>query len=110
MQLADGSFFILAKRLRAQDTATNGPNYAGTGPRHAFQKVSTVDAIVVVIVNDSFRQMPPARNVNSTAFTADDTVCRRFIPEAAELRPNAGCLSGNKAWTPAPDKIDLSRE
>jgi hypothetical protein len=35
------------------------------------------------------------------------TPCRRFIPEAAELRPNAGYLSGHKAWTAPPDKIDL---
>ena len=59
MELAHGSFPVLTKRLRAQNAATNGPDDASTGPRHAFQKASTVDAVVVVIVDDSFRQMAP---------------------------------------------------
>jgi hypothetical protein len=62
MEFVHGSFSVLTECLLEPRSHHYGPNYAGTGPRHALQKVSTVDAIVVVIVNDSFRQMPLARS------------------------------------------------
>jgi hypothetical protein len=44
---------LLAKRLRGDRTAGDGPEHAGAGPGHAFEKAAAIDAVGVVIVKDA---------------------------------------------------------
>src|SRR6266699_1294786 len=50
---------LLAERPRAQYAVTDGPDDSRSGPGHAFEKAAPVDAIVVVIMNDSFGHFRP---------------------------------------------------
>src|SRR5258708_25082733 len=50
---------LLADSLRRQYAAANGPDDAGSSPSHTFQETAAVNTVVVVVVNDSFRQVSP---------------------------------------------------
>src|SRR5260370_3777094 len=50
---------LFAESLRRQYAAANGPDDARSGPSHTFQETAAVNTVVVVVVNDSFRQVSP---------------------------------------------------
>src|SRR5581483_5151806 len=56
VELSPSVLFVLAECPGAQNTATHGPDDSRAGPSHAFQKPPAVDAVGIVVVNDSFRQ------------------------------------------------------
>src|ERR1039457_494415 len=43
---------VLTESLRAEHSAADRPDDSGAGPCHAFQESASIDAIVVVVVND----------------------------------------------------------
>ncbi len=45
-----------AEGARTRDPAADGPDYTCSGPGHALQEAATVDAVVVMVVNNSFGQ------------------------------------------------------
>jgi hypothetical protein len=47
---------ILTERARTRDPAGYSPQDAGSGPRHAFEKSSPVDAVGIMVVNNSLDQ------------------------------------------------------
>jgi hypothetical protein len=55
MEFALHGFHALAESLRSQDTAANAPDNSSSGPCHTLQKAATVNAVLVVVVNDQFR-------------------------------------------------------
>jgi hypothetical protein len=52
MEFSFRRFHVLAERPGCQDAAADGPDDASAGPFHTFQKSSTVDAVLIVVVND----------------------------------------------------------
>ena len=42
----------LAESPRAEDAAADGPENSGAGPSHALQESASIDAVVVVVVDD----------------------------------------------------------
>jgi hypothetical protein len=97
MEIARGSFLVLTKHLRLRTPPLTVQMTPAPAPRHAFQKASTVDAMVVVIVNDPFRQMPPAMNVNELLSQSMTPCACVLFPKRQNLWTNAGYLFGNKA-------------
>src|SRR5437868_4732987 len=53
------SILFLAKCLRCQDAAAESPKDSGASPCHALQKAAAVNAVIVMVVNDKFRQASP---------------------------------------------------
>jgi hypothetical protein len=51
MELSPGTFHALTKSLGTQNATADGPSNTSADPRHAFQKTSTVNAIIIVIVS-----------------------------------------------------------
>ncbi len=66
-----GMLPALAEGLRREDAAAHGPEDSGSGPGHAFQEAAAVDAVVIVVVNDSFCHVHLA---------CPDSDARQFIP------------------------------
>src|ERR1700693_695881 len=53
MEFSFRRFHVLAESLGRQYAAGDGPDNASAGPFHTFQKSSTVDAVLIVVVFDS---------------------------------------------------------
>jgi hypothetical protein len=52
MKLSVGLPHILSECLRTQNASADGPEDARAGPGHAFEKSTTVNAVVNAIVSD----------------------------------------------------------
>ena len=52
MEFSFRRFHGLTERLGCQDAPADGPDDSGARPFHTFQKSSTVDAVLIVVVFD----------------------------------------------------------
>jgi hypothetical protein len=75
---------FLAKCPGCQHAGADAPYHAGPSPGHALEEPATIDAVVVVIVNDYLRQFLTSKNLR----TLVENALRNAKPEMQTIYSN----------------------